>query len=144
MDNQRTESTPCKCFRYGSEDHLIAKFPNPRKENEKRKKQFRFSERGNNELHQEYDNSDNNNDQQINASMPHMSDNDESPSRYFGNSSQLTNWILDSGETCHVNPQVSDFIPSLLEDTDKHIEFENEHHFTAKQKGQVRIKNLQQ
>ena len=32
-DNRRTESTPRKSFRYGSEDNLIATFPNPSKEN---------------------------------------------------------------------------------------------------------------
>ena len=36
--------------------------------------------------------------------------------------------------------KVSDFIPGSLEDTDKHIEFADGHHFTAKQKGQVRMK----
>ena len=40
--------------------------------------------------------------------MARMSGNDESPSRYFGDSSQLTNWVLDSGEMCHMTPQVSD------------------------------------
>ena len=40
-----------------------------------------------------------------------MYDNDESPSKYFGDSPQLTNRILDSGATCHMTPQVSDFIP---------------------------------
>ena len=35
---------------------------------------------------------------------------------------------------------VSDFIPGSLEDTDKHIEVADEHHITAKQKGQVQIK----
>ena len=35
----------------------------------------------------------------------------------FGESSQLTNWNLDSGSTCHITPQVSNFIPGLLEDT---------------------------
>ena len=74
------------------------------------------------------------------AYMAHMSDNDESPSRGFGDSSQMTNWILDSGSMCHMKPQVSDFIPGSLEDTDKHIEVAYGYHFTAKQKGQVRIK----
>ena len=50
-----------------------------------------------------------------------MYDNYESPSRDFGDSSQLTNLILDSGATCHMTPNVSDFIPGSLEDTDKHI-----------------------
>ena len=42
--------------------------------------------------------------------MARMSDNKESPGRYFGDSSQLTNWILDSVATCHMTPQVSDFV----------------------------------
>ena len=43
--------------------------------------------------------------------MTPMSDNDECYSRDFGDSSQLTNWILDSGATFHMTPQVSYFIP---------------------------------
>ena len=50
--------------------------------------------------------------------MARMSDNDECPSRNFGDSSQLTNWILDSGATCHMTPKFSDIIPGLIEDTD--------------------------
>ena len=38
-----------------------------------------------------------------------------------------------------MTPEVSGFIPGLLEDTDKHIEVADGHHVTAKQKGQVRI-----
>ena len=57
----------------------------------------------------------------------------------YGDSSQLTNWILDSGATCHMTPEVSDFISGSLEDTDKYIEVADVHHVTAKQKGQVRI-----
>ena len=34
-DKRRTERTPCKCFRCGSEDNLIAKYPKPPKDNEK-------------------------------------------------------------------------------------------------------------
>ena len=66
-------------------------------------------------------------------------ENDESSSRYFGDILQLTNWILDSGATCHTSPQVSNVIPCLLEDTDKYIECADGHHFIAKQKGQVQI-----
>ena len=66
-----------------------------------------------------------------------MSDNDECPSGRFGDSSQLTNWILDSGATCHMTPNVSYFIQGLLEDTYKHIEVADVHHITEKQKGQV-------
>ena len=43
--------------------------------------------------------------------MVRMYGNDECPSGNFGDTSQLTNWILDSGETCHMIPEVSDFIP---------------------------------
>ena len=32
-DNRQTERTPRKCFRFGSEDHLIEKCPKPPKEN---------------------------------------------------------------------------------------------------------------
>ena len=44
------------------------------------------------------------------ASMARVSGNDECPSKSFGDSSQLTNWILDSGVTCHMAPEVSYFI----------------------------------
>ena len=64
----------------------------------------------------------------------------KSPSKDFGDSLKLTNWILDSGATCHMTSQVSDFIPGSLEDTDKYIEVADGHHVTAKQKGQVQIK----
>ena len=69
-----------------------------------------------------------------------MSGNDKCPNRNYGDSSQLTNWILDSVETCHMTPQVLYFIPGLLEDTDIHIEVADSHHIMAKQKGQERIK----
>ena len=38
-----------------------------------------------------------------------------------------------------MTPEVSDFIPGTLEDTDKYIEVANGHHTTAKQTGQVWI-----
>ena len=71
--------------------------------------------------------------------MARMSNDDVSKSKYYGDISQLTNWILDSGATCHMTPEVSDFIPGSLEDTDKFIEVADGHHVTAKQKGSVRI-----
>ena len=67
--------------------------------------------------------------------MTRMSGNDESSSRDFGDITQLTNWILDSGETCHMTPQVSDFIPGLLEDMDKYFEVADGHYGTSKHKG---------
>ena len=45
-----------------------------------------------------------------------------------------------SGLTCHTTPEVSDFIPGSLEDTDKHIEVADGHHVTVKQKVHVWIK----
>ena len=69
-----------------------------------------------------------------------MSDNEKCFNRDFGDSSQLNNCILDSGEICNMMPQVSDFIPGLLEDLYKHIEVADGNHVTAKQKGRVRIK----
>ena len=63
-----------------------------------------------------------------------MYGNDEFPSGNFGDSSQLTYWILYSGSTCHMTPEVSNFIPGSLEDTDKHIEVADRHHVTDKQK----------
>ena len=72
--------------------------------------------------------------------MAHMSDNDECSSRDFGDSSQFTNSVLDSIATCHMTPQVSDFIPGFLEDKNKHIEIVDGHHITAKKKLQARKK----
>ena len=72
--------------------------------------------------------------------MPQISGNDESPSRDFVDSSLLTNLILGSGETCHMTPQVSDFIPGSLEDLDKYVEVADGHYVTAKKKGKLRIK----
>ena len=37
LDNRHMERPPQKCFRCGSEDDMIAKCPNPPKDNEKRK-----------------------------------------------------------------------------------------------------------
>ena len=66
--------------------------------------------------------------------MARMSSNDECSSENYGDSSQLTNWILDSGATCHMTPEVSDLIPGPLEDTDKYIEVADRHHVTAKKR----------
>ena len=68
------------------------------------------------------DNSKDDNDHKIYAYMARMSSDDEHKSGEYGDSSQLTNWILDTGVTCHMTPEVTDFIPGSLEDTDKFIE----------------------
>ena len=71
--------------------------------------------------------------------MARMSSDDKRENKDYGDSSQLTNWILDSGATCHRTPEVTDFIPESLEDTDKFVEVADGHHITAKQKGSVQI-----
>ena len=97
--------------------------------------QVRFNEK----VNRACANGENNSDQKIYESMSRMSGNDECPSETFGDISQLTYWILDSGVTCQMKREVSDFITGSLEDTDKYIEFSDRHHITAK-KSQVRIK----
>ena len=69
--------------------------------------------------------------------MAQMSSNYKRSSEKYDDSSPLINCILDSGATCHLKPEVSDFIPESLEDTDKYIEVADGHHVTEKQKGQV-------
>ena len=64
--------------------------------------------------------------------MAHISSNDECFSGDFGDSSQLTNWSLYYGSMCHMTPEVLDFIPGSLEETDKHIEAADGNHVTAK------------
>ena len=76
--------------------------------------------------------------------MARMSGNDECPSENFGDSSQLTNWILDSGATWHMTPDVSEFNPGLLEDADKHVEVADGHHVRAQQKRTSTNNNVRQ
>ena len=122
------ERTPLKNFRCGSEDHLIEKCPKPLEDKQKRRKQVHLNEKGNCAC----DNDTNNRDHKIYASMARMSINDECLSENYGDSSQLTNQILDSGATCHMKLEVLYFIPGSLEDTDKYIEVADRHHVTAK------------
>ena len=77
---------------------MITKFPKPQKDNEKRQRRVRFNEKGNCAC----DNGKNNSDQMIYAYIARMSSNDKCSSENYGDSSLLTNWILDSGETCHI------------------------------------------
>ena len=81
------ERQPRKCFRCGSEDHVIAKCPKPPKDNEKRRNKVRFNEKGNRAC----ENGENNDDHKIYASIAQMSSNDEHKSVKYGDSSQLTN-----------------------------------------------------
>ena len=71
--------------------------------------------------------------------MTRMSSDEKRENNDYVDSSQFTNWILDSGATCHMTPEVTDFILGSLEDRDKFIEVVDGHHVTAKQKGSVRI-----
>ena len=71
--------------------------------------------------------------------MARMSNDEKHKSVKYGDSSQLTNWILDSGATCNMTPEVTDFIPVSLEDTDKYIEVVDGHHVTSNKKGSARI-----
>ena len=84
-------------------------------------------------------NGDDDDELKLYASMAWMSNYDKRANKDYGNSSQLTNWILDSGATCHMTPAVTDFIPGSLENMYKFIEVAEVHHVTAKQKGSVRI-----
>ena len=75
----------------------------------------------------------------IYSSMARMSRNDKRSSQNYGDKSQLTNWILDSGATCHMTPEGLDLIQGSLEYTDKYIEVADRQHVTEKQKDQVQI-----
>ena len=72
--------------------------------------------------------------------MACISFNEESPRRDFGYSSQLTNWILDSGLTFHMTSDISEFIPGSLVETDKYIKFSDGSLVTEKQTGGFQIK----
>ena len=72
--------------------------------------------------------------------MAQMSGTDKSSGRDFGDSSEVTNWILDSGATCHMTPQVSDFIQNFCWKIWINIEVADGHNVTAKQNRQVQIK----
>ena len=93
--NRNSERPPWKCFICGSEDHMIAKCPKPPKYNEKRRKQVRFNEK----VNRSCDNGKDNDDYKIYPPMARMYSNDERKSVKYGDSSQVTNWILDSGIT---------------------------------------------
>ena len=63
--NKNSDRPARKCFRCGSEDHMIAKRPKPPKDSEKRFKSERSKEKSNCAC----DNSEDDNDHKIYASM---------------------------------------------------------------------------
>ena len=63
---------------------MIAKFPKPPQDNEKRRKQVCFNENFN----RAYNNGEDNNDHKIYASMARMSSDNERKSEKYGDSSQ--------------------------------------------------------
>ena len=95
-------------------DNLIVKCPKPPKDNKKRQKQVRFNERSIRVSQKESKNFDNDNNQKIYVSMEKISCDDKIFSKDYGNSSLLTNWILDSGAMCYMTLQVLNFIPGSL------------------------------
>ena len=115
---QKNSDRPArKCFGCGSENHLIAKCPTPPRDIEKIRKSDKSKEKGNSAK----DNSNDEDDLTVYASMARMSNDDVRENKDYGNSSQLTNWILDSETTCHMTLEVTYFIPGSLEYTDKFI-----------------------
>ena len=78
---------------------MIAKYPKPSKESEKRHKSEKYKEN----VNRACDNSDDENGLKVYyTSMEKMSTDDKRENKDYGDSSQLTNWILDSGATCHI------------------------------------------
>ena len=73
--------------------------------------------------------------------MEHMSTNEEVTRRNYGGRSQLANWILESGATCHMTPDIQDFILSSLVETDKSIKVAYGKFFPAKTESKISNKN---
>ena len=63
--------------------------------------------------------------------MARMYSNAEIPRGDFGDILQLTNWILDSGVTCNMTPEISYFIPISLVETDAYIKVPDRNFITA-------------
>ena len=110
-NNKRTEHNglkPNMFFRCGLEDSFIVKFP---KLDTSEKKLFWCTKNHKTRAYiltkiykTSYNSKYKSESQEINVCMEHISYNAETPRRYFGDSLQITNWILDSGATCHMIP----------------------------------------
>ena len=75
--NKNSDRSAWKCFRCDSENHMISKCPKPSKDSEKRRKSERSKEKGNRAC----DNSHDDNDHKIYASMARISSDDERESK---------------------------------------------------------------
>ena len=89
---------------------MTVKYPKTPNDSEKRRTSEKSKEKGNSAC----DNSNDDNDHKVYASMARISIDDKRESKDYGDSSQLTNWILDSGDACNMTPEVTDFIPGSL------------------------------
>ena len=82
LSNKNSDRPARKCVRCGSEDHLIAKCIKPPKDSEKRRKSDNSKEKGNSAK----DNSNDDNDLKVYASMARMSSDDKRESKDYGDS----------------------------------------------------------
>ena len=80
--NKNSDRLAQKYFRWGSEDHLIAKCPKPPKDSEKRRKSDKAKEKGNSAK----DKNDDDDDLKVYASMAQMSNDDKRKNKDYGDS----------------------------------------------------------
>ena len=81
--NKNSDRPARKWFRCGSEDHKIIKCPKPPKDSEKRRKSEKSKEKGNRAC----DNSDDDDELKVYASMERMSNDDKRENKDYGDSS---------------------------------------------------------
>ena len=74
--------------------------------------------------------------------MASISSNAESNRIYFGDRLQLTNLILDSGATCHMTPEILDFISISMVEMDKYIEVTDGNFITTKKQEKFKLKYM--
>ena len=98
------------CFKCGPKDHFIANRPKPETSDKKfhrNKENSKTRAYRPMQIYKTLENITNQiESQNIFASMEHMYSNAETLGRDFVDSSQPTNFILDSGGTCHMTPAI--------------------------------------